>query len=128
MWFTRTFPRKLTAEFYGTFGNLMVDSLINFCDYGELSRSQNEAIITLIEKRGKYKRDLLSWRPILPGRLIGSKAVLLRWRLIRLNASNAEIVSSLRFVCLSVALSYLKWSGKPSFDMQGPISPKVPKF
>ena len=103
----------------------MVDSLINFYDYGELSRSQNEAII---EKRGKYKRDLLRWKPILPGRLIGSKAVLLRWRLIRLNASNAEIVSSVRFVCLSVALSYLKWSGKPSFDMQGPISPKVPKF
>ena len=41
MWLTRTSTRKLTAEFYRAFGNLMVDSLINFYDYGELSRSQN---------------------------------------------------------------------------------------
>ena len=45
----------LTAEFYRTFwhtlGNLMVDSLNYSYDYGELSNSQKEAIITLIEKK-----------------------------------------------------------------------------
>ena len=45
----------LTAEFYKAFwnivGNLMVDSLNYSYDYGELSNSQNRAVITLIEKK-----------------------------------------------------------------------------
>ena len=42
----------------------MVDSLNYSYDYGELSNSQKEAIITLIEKKDKDKRDFLNWRPI----------------------------------------------------------------
>jgi len=42
----------------------MVDSLSYSYDYGELSNSQKEAIITLIEKKHKDKRDLSNWRPI----------------------------------------------------------------
>ena len=42
----------------------MVDSLNYSYDYGELSNSQKEAIITLIEKKDKDKRDLSNWRPI----------------------------------------------------------------
>ena len=58
----------LTAEFYRAFlhtrkGYLMVDSLNYSYDYGELSNSQKEAIITLIEKKDKDKRDLSHWRP-----------------------------------------------------------------
>ena len=52
----------LTAEFYRAFWqtleNLMVDSLNSSYDYGELSNSQKEAIITLIEKKDKDKRKL----------------------------------------------------------------------
>ena len=55
----------LTAEFYRAFwqtlGNLMVDSLNYSYDYGELSNSQKEAIITLIEKKDKDKRNLSNW-------------------------------------------------------------------
>ena len=51
----------LTVEFYRRFwnilGNLMVDSLNYSYDYGELSNSQKEAIITIIEKKDKDKRD-----------------------------------------------------------------------
>ena len=51
----------LTAEFYKAFwnivGNLMVDSLNYSYDYGELSNSQKRAIITLIEKKDKDRRD-----------------------------------------------------------------------
>ena len=42
----------------------MEDSLNFSYDYGELSDSQKEAIITLIEKKDKDKLDLSSWRPI----------------------------------------------------------------
>ena len=47
-------------------------------DYGELSNSQKEAIITLIEKKDKDKRDLLNFRPISLINVdvkIGSKAI-----------------------------------------------------
>ena len=58
----------LTVEFYKAFwhilGNLMVDSLNCSYDFGELSNSQKQAIITLIEKRDKDKRYLSNWRPI----------------------------------------------------------------
>ena len=72
----------LTAQFYRTFwhtlGNLMVDSLNYSYDYGELSNSQKEAIITLIEKKDKDKQDLSNWRPISLINVdvkIGSKAI-----------------------------------------------------
>ena len=58
----------LTVEFYRAFwhvlGSVMVDSLNYSYDYGELSNSQKEAIITLIEKNDKDKRHLSNWRPI----------------------------------------------------------------
>ena len=50
----------LTVEFYRAFwhvlGEFMVDSLNDSYNRGELSNSQKEAIITLIEKRDKDKR------------------------------------------------------------------------
>ena len=42
----------------------MVDSLNCSYDYGELSNSQKEAIITSIAKKDKDKRHLSNWRPI----------------------------------------------------------------
>ena len=72
----------LTVEFYKAFwhilGNLMVDSLNCSYDFGELSNSQKQAIITLIEKRDKDKRYLSNWRPISLINVdvkIGSKAI-----------------------------------------------------
>ena len=43
---------------------LQVDSLNYAFEYGELSNSQKQAIITLIEKKGKDKRLIKNWRPI----------------------------------------------------------------
>ena len=72
----------LTVEFYKAFwntvGNLVVDSLNFAYEYGELSNSQKEAIITLIEKKDKDKRYLSNWRPISLINMdvkIGSKAI-----------------------------------------------------
>ena len=70
-----TFPKNktpgndgLTIEFYlafwPLFGRLLVDSLNYAFDFGELSNSQKQAIITLIEKKGKDKRMIRNWRPI----------------------------------------------------------------
>ena len=56
----------------------MVDSLNYSYDFGELSNSQKQAIITLIEKRDKDKQDLSNWRPISLTNVdvkIGSKAI-----------------------------------------------------
>ena len=57
-----------TAEFYSAFwpllGKLVVDSLNYAFEYGELSNSQKQSVITLIEKKGKDKRLVKNWRPI----------------------------------------------------------------
>ena len=75
----------LAVEFYRAFwhilGNLMVDSLNCSYDFGELSNSQKQAIITLIEKRDKDKRYLSNWRPISLINVdvkIGSRAIVKR--------------------------------------------------
>ena len=72
----------LTVEFYRAFwhilGSVMVDRLNCSYDYGELSNSQEEAIIALIEKKDKDKRHLSNWRPISLVNVdvkIGSKAI-----------------------------------------------------
>ena len=58
----------LTVEFYKTFwnsvGNLLVESLNYSYECGELSNTQKQAVITLIEKKGKDKRNICNWRPI----------------------------------------------------------------
>ena len=70
-----TFPKNktpgndgLTTEFYlafwPLFGRLLVDSLNYAFEFGELSNSQKQAIITLVEKKGKDKRMIKNWRPI----------------------------------------------------------------
>ena len=54
-------PRNdgLTVEFYlafwPVFGSLLVQSLNYAFEYGELPNSQKQAVITLVEKRGKDK-------------------------------------------------------------------------
>ena len=45
-------------------GKLVVDSLKYAFEYGELSSSQKQAVITLIVKKGKDKRLVKNWRPI----------------------------------------------------------------
>ena len=69
----------LTVEFYRAFWstvrNLVVDSLNFAFEYSELSNSQNEAIVTLIEKQNRDKRYLSHWRPINADVKVGSKAI-----------------------------------------------------
>ena len=75
----------LTVKFYKTFwnaiGNLLVDSLNYSYECCELSNSQKQAVITLIEKKGKDKRNICNWRPlslINVDTKIGSKAIATR--------------------------------------------------
>ena len=72
----------LSKEFYLFFwpeiGNLLVDSLNYSYDHGELSQSQKEAVITLIQKKDKDRRLIKNWRPISLVNVdvkIGSKAI-----------------------------------------------------
>ena len=59
---------RLTVEFYlvfwPVFGSLLVESLNYAFEYGELSNSQKQAVITLVEKKGKDKRQIKNWPPI----------------------------------------------------------------
>ena len=50
--------------FWPVFGSLLVESLNYAFEYGELSNSQKQAVITLVEKKGKDKRQIKNWRPI----------------------------------------------------------------
>ncbi len=58
----------LTAEFYKAFWNLLgqqlTDSLTFSYQHGELSNTQKQAIIKLIEKKDKGRRYIKNWRPI----------------------------------------------------------------
>ena len=55
-------------EFYRVFwpllGKFMVDSFNEAYDKKEMSHSQKQAVITLIEKKGKDRNYLENWRPI----------------------------------------------------------------
>ena len=59
---------SLTVEFYlvfwPVFGRLLVESLNYAFEYVELSNSQKQAVIPLVEKKGKDKRQIKNWRPI----------------------------------------------------------------
>ena len=58
----------LTAEFYKTFWNLLgqqlTDSLNYSFEHGELSTSQKQAIIKLIDQKDRDRRYIKNWRPI----------------------------------------------------------------
>lgn len=58
----------IPIEFYKTFcpliGGFMVDSFNEAYDNKEMSSSQEQAIITLIEKKGKDRNYLKNWRLI----------------------------------------------------------------
>ena len=58
----------ITREFYIAFFDLIKDLLMSSINYswevGELSTSQEQAVITLVEKKRKYKRYIQNWRPI----------------------------------------------------------------
>ena len=72
----------LTVEFYKCFWKLMGSLLVNClnCAYkhGELSSSQKQALIVLIEKKDKDRRQVKNWRPISLTNVdvkIGTKAI-----------------------------------------------------
>ncbi len=58
----------ITMEFYKHFWNSMSDILIDCFNYSykycELSCSQQQAIISLLEKPGKDRQFIKNWRPI----------------------------------------------------------------
>ena len=59
---------EIPIEFYKTFwpliGEFVVNSFNEAYDNKEMSSSQRQAIITLIEKKGKDRNYLENWRPI----------------------------------------------------------------
>ena len=76
---------ELTAEFYKTSWNLLgqqlTDSLNYSFEHGELSTSQKQAIIKLIDKKDRDRRYIKNWRPISLFNVdmkIASKALALR--------------------------------------------------
>ena len=69
---------EISKTFWGILGKLLVESLNCAFDHGELSNSQKQAIITVIEKKGKDRRHISNWRPISLINVdtkIGSKAI-----------------------------------------------------
>ena len=56
--------KEFLEYFWGKLGTFLVSTLSNPFEKGELSASQNQAIITLIEKKDKDKHLIKNWRPI----------------------------------------------------------------
>ena len=58
----------LTIEFYTAFwpliGKPLLECINHSYEFGELPNSQKQAIIKLIDKKGKDKRLIKNWRPI----------------------------------------------------------------
>ena len=74
----RDFPKSFIFFFWPEIGNLLVDSLNYSHDHGELSKSQKEAVKTLIQKKDRDRRLIKNWRPIFLVNVdvkIGSKAI-----------------------------------------------------
>ena len=69
---------KPTTFFWPEIGTLLVDTLNYAYFHGELSNTQKQAVITLIEKKGKDRRLIKNWRPVSLLNVdvkIGSKAI-----------------------------------------------------
>ena len=58
------FNKEFYVCFLGDLGSILVKTLNYSGDEGEFSSSQKQAVITLIEKRDKYKSYIRNWRPI----------------------------------------------------------------
>ena len=56
--------KELYVCFWEDLGSLLVDTLNYAFQYGELSTSQRQAVITPIEKKCQEKRLVKNWRPI----------------------------------------------------------------
>ena len=52
------------GQFYNIIENVLIQSVNHSHKVGELSTSQKQAVITLIEKNDKDKRCIKNWRPI----------------------------------------------------------------
>ena len=57
-------PIEFYIVFFNLIGKLLVDSLNESFEIGELSTSQKQGVITLIEKKDQDKRQIKNWRPI----------------------------------------------------------------
>ena len=103
----------LTKEFYVCFfeemGSLLLKSLNHSHAVGELSTSQKEAVITLIEKKGRDKRLVKNWRPIFLMNVdvkITSKALSFRLKQVLPNLINFDQTAYVkgRFIGESIRL------------------------
>ena len=56
--------REFYFQFYDIIKNVFIQSVNHSHKVGELSMSPKQAVITLIEKKGKDKRYIKNWRPI----------------------------------------------------------------
>ena len=103
----------LTKEFYvcffGEVASLLVISLNYSFKVGEFSISEKQAVITLIEKKGRDKRLVKNWRPISLMNVdtkIASKALALRMKKVIPNIMNYDQTAYVknRFIGESVRL------------------------
>ena len=58
------FSKEFYVCFFQEIHSYLLDALNHSFIHGQLSISQRQAMITLIEKKGKDKRFLKNWRPI----------------------------------------------------------------
>ena len=118
------FTKEFYLAFFNDLNRYLVDSLNFSLENGEFSRSQKQAVITLIEKKDRDKRILKNWRPISLINVdakIASKALTLRVRNViheRVHSDQTAYVKT-RYIGESICivddiLEYTKCNKVPS--------------
>ena len=87
------FTKEFYMYFFGELHRYLIESLNSSFNSGKLSNSQRQAVITLIEKKGKDKRHLKNWRPISLMNVdakLASKSLVLRVRKVLTSLIKAD--------------------------------------
>ena len=87
------YPKNFMSVFFNEIITYLLDALNLAFDQGQLSNSQRQAMITLIEEKGKDKRYLKNWRPISLINVdakIASKALAFRIRKVITNLIHSD--------------------------------------
>ena len=135
-------PIEVNKTFCPLIGEFMVNSFNEAYDNKEMSSSQRQAIITLIEKKGKDRNYLMNWRPIsltnvdakIASKVIATKIILVLPDII-ITSTQTGYVLFIKFSTSDNAIPAFYWFTVsqlpaiiPTFDLIWKLMQKMSNF